>query len=313
MDAGANICLTGDLDILTNAINTPPLAIIVALHGDNTSFNDCCTKMGYIPLALTDRTIHWQQCFYLANAVETIISPQAILLSSDVFASWSMMGYIDSRPGTIRFDSHDGFFSMIVNLECCDGLYYCPNNLFTLGQTPVLHGHDAQTSCPPSIPVPKVHCIADRPPPQVLCCSSHFEPTSKARQLESKVWLLCLGFPGVQQLDVLPQNATGIPAVFEYHPFCCVDFKEQACIRKQAAQRSAVQTTDCCQRFYMDFGFMHASTLDYSHCDKTKDHVVLLYDGFLSYLLIVDAASRYVWVFLTHSKSPPLDIVSKFL
>jgi hypothetical protein len=96
MDAGANICLTGDLNILADAINIPPLAITVTLHDDNTSHNDCCTKMGYIPLALTDGTIHWQQCFYSANAVETIISPQAILLSSNVFASWTMMGYKDS-------------------------------------------------------------------------------------------------------------------------------------------------------------------------------------------------------------------------
>jgi hypothetical protein len=58
---------------------------------------------------------------------------------------------------------------------------------------------------------------------------------------------------------------------------------------------------------------MRASTSDYSHCDKTKDRVVFSYDGFSSYLLIVDEASRYIWVFLTHSKSPPLDIISEFL
>jgi hypothetical protein len=174
MDTGANICLTGYLDILANAIDIPPLAITVALHGDNTSFNDCCTKVGYIPLALTDRTMHWQQCFYSVNAVETIISFQEILLSNDIFASWSMMEYRDSRPGAIRFDSHNGFLSMIVNLECRDGLYYRPTDVFTLGQTLVLHGHDAQTSRPPCIPVPKVHCVADRPPPQVICRSSHF-------------------------------------------------------------------------------------------------------------------------------------------
>ncbi len=174
--------------------------------------------------------IHWQQCFYSANAVETIISPQAILLSSDIFASWSMIRYRESRSSAIRFDGHNGFLSMIVNFECCDGLYYCP----TIGQTPVLHGHNAQTSHPPSIPVTKVHCIADRPLPQVLCRFSHFEPTSKARQLKSKVWLLCLGSPGIRQLNVLPQNATGIPVVFEYHPFCFINFKEQACIWKQA-------------------------------------------------------------------------------
>ncbi len=31
------------------------------------------------------------------------------------------------------------------------------------------------------------------------------------------------------------------------------------------------------------------------------------------YLLILDEATQYVWVFLTTSKDPPLDIVSEFL
>ena len=63
----------------------------------------------------------------------------------------------------------------------------------------------------------------------------------------------------------------------------------------------------------MDFGFMRASTSDYSRRDRAKDRVVFSYDGFSSYLLIVDEASRYVWVFLTASKSPPIDIVEEFL
>ncbi len=63
----------------------------------------------------------------------------------------------------------------------------------------------------------------------------------------------------------------------------------------------------------MDFGFMRASTSDYSRCNKAKDRVVLSYDGFSAYLLIVDEASRYVWIFLTNSKSPPMDIVQEFL
>jgi hypothetical protein len=57
----------------------------------------------------------------------------------------------------------------------------------------------------------------------------------KARQLESEVWLLWLGSPGLDQLDVLPQLTTGLPPIFNYHPFQFVDFKEQARIQKQAA------------------------------------------------------------------------------
>ncbi len=63
----------------------------------------------------------------------------------------------------------------------------------------------------------------------------------------------------------------------------------------------------------MDFGFMRASTSDYARRDKSKDRVVFSYDGFTLYLLVVDKASRFVWVFLTATKSPPIDIIKEFL
>jgi hypothetical protein len=99
MDAGANICLTGNLSILANVVTIPPLSITVALNDKGSTFDDCCTKMGYIPLPLMDGSIHWQQCFYSANMVETIISPQAILATSKVIASWTMTGYKTNFPG----------------------------------------------------------------------------------------------------------------------------------------------------------------------------------------------------------------------
>ena len=57
---------------------------------------------------------------------------------------------------------------------------------------------------------------------------------------------------------------------------------------------------------------MRASTSDYSRPNKTTDRVVLSYDGFSSYLLIIDKASRYAWVFLTTPKDPPIDIINEF-
>jgi hypothetical protein len=63
----------------------------------------------------------------------------------------------------------------------------------------------------------------------------------------------------------------------------------------------------------MDYGFMRASSSDFSKTSRSKDRVVYSYDGYTSYLLIVDEASRYIWVFPTSSKDPPLDLVSTFL
>jgi hypothetical protein len=62
----------------------------------------------------------------------------------------------------------------------------------------------------------------------------------------------------------------------------------------------------------MDFGFMRALANDYTQPSKATDRIVLSYDGFSLYLIIVDAATRFIWVFLTTSKEPPLNIVKAF-
>jgi hypothetical protein len=64
------------------------------------------------------------------------------------------------------------------------------------------------------------------------------------------------------------------------------------------------------QHFHMDFGFMNGSGF------QNKDHegrTITCIDGYRSYLLIIDKASRYTWVFLTKTKSPPITIIKNFL
>ena len=58
---------------------------------------------------------------------------------------------------------------------------------------------------------------------------------------------------------------------------------------------------------------MRSSTSDYTRPNKSTDRVVSSYDGYTSYLLVIDEASRCAWVFLTKSKDPPIDIIRAFL
>jgi hypothetical protein len=132
IDGGANICLTGDLNLLVNVVEIPPLPILVAINGEELHINDSCTWRGYLLLNLLDGSTYWQLCFYCKNAVETIISPQAILASSDVFASWTQTGFKEGCPGRLRLDSHDSLSTMQLNLDYRDGLYYCPTDVFTV-------------------------------------------------------------------------------------------------------------------------------------------------------------------------------------
>jgi hypothetical protein len=109
----ANICLTGNLDLLVDVIEIPPLPISVAVNAENSTLDNSCTQRGYLPLTLLDGSTHWQLYFYCKIAVETIISPQAIFASSNVFASWTQTGFKDGRPGQVFFDSHDGLVTIV--------------------------------------------------------------------------------------------------------------------------------------------------------------------------------------------------------
>jgi hypothetical protein len=300
IDGGSNVCITGDLKILLDVSDITPIDISVALDGTLTSLDDQITKRGLLPLTLSDGSIYYQTCFYCANMVETIISPAAILASSNVFYYWSQEGCKDpTAPGRIRFTSKDGILSMFFNLEYHEGLYYCSSDIFTVDEDTLVRVNCRRTTTPTLTDI-------NRTP-------SKFVPTSRARQVESKVWLARLGSPGEGQLDLLPGHVIGTPPVFEYHPFHLIDCKEQAYIRKQAAQRVAERIPMCGAEFFMDFAFMRALTSDYKCPNKHTDRIVTSYGGYSSHLVIVDSASRRVWAFLTKSKEPPLDILSAFM
>ena len=299
IDGGSNICITGDASLLVDTVDIPPVAISVALAGGPSSFDDTITKQGLLPLTLSDGTTYYQPCYFCANMVETIISPAAVLASSDRFYYWTQVGCKDpDTPGSLVFTSRDGRLSMSFDLDFRGGLYYCTSDVFTLADDP--HRKICSRTVAPN-------------PHKARRIPHNLAPTPKARQIESELWLLRFGSPGEQQLDVLPLHVTGTPPVFEYHPFCYIEFKEQAYIRKQAAQRTAERIPTCGAEFFMDFGFMRSSTEDYRRPNKETDRVITSYDGYSSHLVIVDGASRRVWVFLTTTKDPPLDILRAFM
>ena len=301
MDGGANICITGVMSLLVDVETIPPLPISVATKSGSISLDDCCTKRGLIPLQLSDGSVYYQPCYYCKNATETIISPEAIVAASDTLVHWTQQGHKGDAPGCIRFTSDSGLYSISLVLEKRDGLYYCPTDVFTVDRDPIGHG------------LPVIRRVAAPDPPPIPRRSKRYIPVTPDSLTESEVWMLRLGSPGEDQLDLLPGNVLGVPPGFHYHPFRFVDWKEEARIQKQAAMRSAERTSECRRRFYMDFGFMRASTSNYTQPSKTTDRVVASYDGFSAYLLVVDEASRYMWVFLTQSKSPPMEIIDTFL
>jgi hypothetical protein len=64
-------------------------------------------------------------------------------------------------------------------------------------------------------------------------------------------------------------------------------------------------------RFHLDFGSVRASSAEFGV--TTGARVVTSYDGNNSYLIIVCAKTRHIWVFCQASKSPPIFIIESFL
>ena len=137
MDGGANICITGILSLLVDIENITPLLFLVATTSDSFSLDNCCTKKGLIPLTLSDGSVYYQPCYYCRNATETIISPEAILAASDTLVHWTQEGHRGDTPGSIRFSSASGLYSIKLHLEKWDGLYYCPTDVFTVDEDPI--------------------------------------------------------------------------------------------------------------------------------------------------------------------------------
>jgi len=247
VDGGANINITNDISILTDVQHTTPFQILVAVNkGANVS--SYCTHYGMLPLSRDDGQILNVKCYYCPDAVETIISPTAVLASSTVFCKWTQHRFKDpSIPGYLKFSNATNNVSMTISLICKNGLYYCQTTAYVQDSTPLR---------------PKVQKLYSRERPT---------PTTKARQTESELWLFWFGSPCESQLHHLPTCVTGTPTKFEWHPFRYIDFKEQAYARKQPVNKTSERLPECGREYYMDFGFMRASTADYKKPNKQTD------------------------------------------
>ncbi len=83
-----------------------------------------------------DGSIYYQPYNYCKNATKTIISPEAILASSDILVCWQQEVYNDAHPGTIQFFRDSGLYNITLALEKQDGLYYCPRDVFDINVDP---------------------------------------------------------------------------------------------------------------------------------------------------------------------------------
>ncbi len=311
-DSGANICVTNDPSLLINVIEIDPVPLCMTTSSPDapTDPTSLCTHKGFLPMALLDSTIHYQPFLGNRHATNTIISPESILHNNHHFHWWTQARHKmpvrghNQSPDDLSFYNLASQLLLSLPLKRQQGLYYCSNTTF-------LPDSDAShpTTLRVSVSLPNTGTFGPRPPQY----HGPRQPTTRGRQLLSKLWALCLGHCDAWQLDHIPNHTNGIPSSFSPHPFCFINAKEEGGIQKQPIGHSPEKAPTPRLRFFMDFGFIRASTSDYCHPCPGVNRVVKCFEGFTSYLIIVGEAAQYIWVFLRKSKEPPTDLVLDFL
>ena len=148
----------------------------------------------------------------------------------------------------------------------------------------------------------------------------------------SALWHGRLGCAGNKVMDTIHKHVKGIDRPLKRNPF----YKCASCLPNKMSKRSMrtnkhkkcknckTESTDhtmfeeeddkisgeAGQHFHMDFGFVRGSEyrVKQEHGPTTTS-----IDEFNSYLIIVDRVTRYIWVFLTTSKSPPINLAQRVL
>ena len=146
------------------------------------------------------------------------------------------------------------------------------------------------------------------------------QPTIRrlSTKLEFELWHHCLGHANASVLTNMHHYARGIPKLKEPDFYKCKScslckIKKDSSTKTQATRKATPQPTEKLhvgQHLHMDFGFLRGSA--FAEKDE-KGRTVTSLDGFRSYLIVVDRATRYKWVFLTKTKHPPLKEVASIL
>ena len=170
--------------------------------------------------------------------------------------------------------------------------------------------------------------------------STQPQPTVKRlnNSCQSALWYGQLGCTGNIIMHIIYNHVIGIDRPLRKNPFyrcpCCLPNKmSKRCLKKttKKAQKNTKKALnsekssdtqydplhddntikgESGQHFHMDFGLVRGSAY------KVKNEngpTITSIDGFNSYLIIVDRVIRYIWIFLTTSKAPPINIAQRVL
>ena len=249
-------------------------------------------------LTITSRNNKTMQvtCYYLKDVNGTILSPTSIVREHKTsFYGWLKYANCDTGTGQLQFCRRHHHRPFEINIIKKNDLWYHTDNTVE---------HAADTGPPTQY---TVHRMSN---------ATNFE-----------LWHQRLGHCRKSTLEIMHRHAIGVPEVRGntfYKCASCLSSKitKKPFQRKDRASRVMyiapapdpddihLSKASPGQHFHMDFGFVCSQ--DYTKQDREGQTVTSI-DNKNSYLLIINRATRYMWIYLSNSKQPHIDFVCNIL
>ena len=320
-DTGANCSATNRQDILWYY---KPLRQPIPIETYNqTDTETQCKAVGTGMIRMIDNNhniIEWIT-LYIPKSTGTILSPDKYVMDNKHIQTFTHEGNRNGNGRIYFCDQRQNKINEINMKRRKDGLWFSDNSIMIpierrkpqtitemIHQIPIKHkiNRTITTQCHPTNYAfePTIHNIQQQQQQQ--------KATDALKQLE--VWHQRLGHPSQHTLRETQKVVHGIPVLPSTPPIFKCPFCEDA---KTTHRHGGPNNPHECfipgTAYHMDLGFINWTQPQKRGDNTTKQQQNKSYDGYIAYLLIIDAASRYTWIFLLKNKQPPIDIINKFL
>jgi deoxyuridine 5'-triphosphate nucleotidohydrolase len=284
-DGGANRSVTSCKDLLVHYETIADYGINGVKEGEAAIV---CTGRGYLPWRADSGEIILIRCLYCADVSGTIISPSDVNSQySHRYGGWTMATDHDSKTGKFRLIARDGINHLSFTSYSENNLWYHYLDQVTASEYKAL-GSSTKAMI------------------KTLSNAANYE-----------LWHNRLGHPGERIMQEVHKHVTGVPKLKRNKFYSCsacisAKFRKQHIGKKRTLVKVPTDTKPCevGQHLHADFGFVRGS--DWSKKDNDGKLVTSM-DGYRSYCLVIDRASRYIWIVLTKRKTPPVDALRGLL
>lgn len=278
-NSGATHTVTNNKDILVEyqSIDELPIA---GLEKDTAAL--VTIGKGHLPITSDKGDILLINALYAPQAECTLKSPTAITTQyNDIYVRWSIHANTRTQNGYLQLINKDGVNHSTFAMYMENNLWYhYSQDQHTVEVTPTIHRLSTRAE------FELCHHRLRHPNATTLQCMHKYE--RGVPKLTEPAFYKCQTCAATKvKKDNAPPTKTKIPTSISAEEHICPG-----------------------QHLHMDFGFVRGSA--FSGVDEMGRTITSI-DGFRSYLVIVDRATRYKWVFLTTTKHPPLKEAERIL